>query len=89
MKQHTDAYTQWSAISGPFLHHNEWVSDDREIDVRARRNNFGDIQVFNGVYDKNGALQMEEYHQDAEFNTLEDAFAWGISRTRSFAGKPQ
>ncbi|RMO02869.1 hypothetical protein ALQ48_03904 [Pseudomonas coronafaciens pv. zizaniae] len=89
MKQHTDAYTHWSAISGPFLHHSEWVSDDREIDVRARKNKFGDIQVFNGVYDKNGALKMEEYHPDAELKTLEEALAWGISRTRSFAAEPR
>ncbi|MGY2197911.1 hypothetical protein [Pseudomonas gingeri] len=86
MKKHTNAYLAWTESDEDFLHHMEWVSEYREIDVRVRKNKFGDIQVFNGVYDKDGAVKMEEYFSDHESSSVEAGMAWGIKRTRSFAG---
>lgn len=87
MKQHTNAYFEWTTSDEAFIHHMEWITENREIDVRVRKNSFGDIQIFNGVYDKNGLVRMEEYIPDLDIHTVEDALAWGIKRTTSYSAE--
>lgn len=91
MKNHTEAYSAWndSDEGQQFFHHVEWCAPSREIDVRARKNRFGDVQAFNGVYDENGQVLMEEFFADSELTTIDSAMNWGKSRARSFAGSPQ
>lgn len=91
VKNHTNAYSAWTDSDEglEFFHHVEWCTPTREIDVRVRKNRFGDVQVFNGVYDENGQVLMEEFFADSELRTIDSAMAWGKSRTRSVAGVPQ
>lgn len=87
MKKHTDAYFQWvNSDLECLLQHREWVTEDREIDVRVRKDRFGDIQIFTGVYDDDGDVRMEEYEPDLKVSSLEVAMAWGIEKSKSAAG---
>ena len=90
MKNHSQAYWAWTDSDEglEFFQHVEWPTPTREIDVRVRKNRFGDVQIFNGVYDENGKVLMEEFFGDSELKTVQAAMAWGKSRTRSFAGAP-
>lgn len=65
--------------------HEERLSDGTLIDVQSRLSREGVTQLFVGVYSKDGAMLLEEFHAERHGETISRALAWGADRARLFA----
>lgn len=83
MRRRGTQYWLWSNTQLQARSHDEVLPDGTQVDVQARINREQMIQVFVGVYDREGAPLVEEFHDRKERSSLSLALAWGCARAQA------
>lgn len=82
MRRRGTQYWLWSNTQLQVRSHEEVLPDGTQVDVQARISRKQVIQVFVGVYDRDGAPLVEEFHDRDERSSLANALAWGCARAQ-------
>ena len=83
MLERTKTYFDWSAVRTNFYSKELKLPNGTQVDVRARTLDDGTTQLFVGVYTVKGEPIVEDYTDDVQNMTVEQALNWGLDRGRS------
>ena len=83
MFERTKTYFDWSAVRSNFYSKELELPNGTQVDVRARTLDDGATQLFVGVYTVKGEPIVEDYTDDVQNMTVEQALNWGLDRGRS------
>ena len=79
-------FDQFTAGSESSSFYDENLPGDRYLEVRTRKTPYAGVEVFIGVYRKDGARIAEEHHGDMDHANEDAAQKWAIQRGRGLAG---
>lgn len=83
MRHRGSQYWFWADSQLYNISHEEVGHDGLVIDIKARKSRVGEIQLFVGIYSKEGYPIREEYLDQIREPCLEKAICWGLERARS------
>lgn len=83
MLQRTKTYFEWAAVTVNFYSKDLTLQNGTRVDVRARTLDNGTIQLFVGVYTSKGQPIVEDYTDNVQGMTVEQALDWGLDRGSS------
>jgi len=83
MRRRGAQYWLWSNSQLHGLSHDEVLPDGTQIEVQARLNRDRVMQVFVGVYARDGAARAEEFHDRADGECLAQTLEWGCAKAQA------
>ncbi|MVV51565.1 hypothetical protein EJA72_25460 [Pseudomonas sp. PB120] len=89
MRRRGAKFWLWTNSRLPLHTHEEVLGDGVQVDVQARLNNEGVTQVFIGIYDVNGYVIGEEFHDRCAGEYCCVALKWGAHRARELVADTQ
>ncbi|MCI4607266.1 hypothetical protein [Pseudomonas fluorescens] len=84
-RQRTKAYFDWAAARVPYSSKEETLPNGVFIEACGRQLSSGQIQLFVGVHTAEGKPVLEDYTDNAQGMTVQEAIDWGFDRGRSVA----
>lgn len=85
MRKRGEKYWEWIDSQQHSRCHAEELSNGTEFDVEVRLSTMGAIQVFIGLYKKDGEAIIEEYEKRSNAESLSEALLSGVDRARGLA----
>ncbi len=82
-RQRTGAYFKWAAIRQSYASKEDTLTNGAFVESCCRKLSDGTIQLFLGVYSADGKPIVEDYTEDVQGMTVEQALDWGLDRGRS------
>ena len=82
-RERTKTYFEWAAIREPYKSRDETLPNGVFVESCGRQLASGVIQLFVGVYRADGKPVLEDYTDDVQGMTVDEAIAWGFDRGRS------
>ena len=82
-RQRTKTYLEWAAVRMPYASKEDTLKNGVFVKSCCRTLSDGTIQLFVGVYSAEGKPIVEDYTDDVQNMTFEQALDWGLDRGRS------
>lgn len=83
MRRRGSQFWLWVNKQFPTRTHEERFKDGRSVEIQARVTHNKEVQIFVGIYHKNGAPMHEEFHDRQCLERLGSALNWGLERART------
>ena len=82
-RQRTKTYFEWAAIRMPYKSKERTLPNGVFVESCGRQLDGGLIQLFVGIYTADGKPVLEDYTDDVQGMTVDEAIEWGIDRAIS------
>jgi len=82
-RERTKTYFEWAAIRQSYASKEDTLKNGAFVESCCRKLSDGTIQLFVGVYSAEGKPILEDYTEDVQDMTVEQALNWGLDRGRS------
>ncbi|MFK3973736.1 hypothetical protein ACI2KS_23775 [Pseudomonas sp. NPDC087358] len=85
MRKRGSAYWEWADAELHAMQHSEILPGGAQIDVQSRLSRTGVIQMFIGVYARDGRSVSEQYFPHRDGERITEALAWGVREATAIA----
>lgn len=82
-RQRTKAYFEWVTAPVPHSSKEETLPNGVFVEACGRQLSGGQVQLFVGIHTADGKPILEDYTDDVQGMTVNEAIEWGFDRGRS------
>lgn len=87
MRNRGKVYWEWANPELHFRNYDERLPCGTLINIQVRLSPESATQLFFGIYQENGLMQLEEYYPDCRGKTLTAAMVWALQRATDWAAE--